>query len=202
MSADRPEHPTLSTSLLAGAKQMDTESWSRLVSTFGPVVYGWARAAGVKESDAADLVQNVFVTVARGIPSFERKKEVGSFRSWLATITRSRVRDHFRRQAKRGEDALGGTAAMEQMQRHPDAANDLDSSICPDSALGTIQRRVMKAVQAEFEDSTWHAFWLLAVENKTGREVADQLGMSVASVYQAKSRVLRRMRKRLEELPQ
>lgn len=200
MNQDRPEHPTLSSSLLAGAKQMDSDSWSRLVSTFGPVVYGWARASGVTESDASDVVQNVFASVARGIPSFERQKEKGSFRSWLATITRNRVRDYFRRQAKH-DKAIGGTAAMERMQQQPDVADDLDSSICPDSALGTIQRRVMESVRAEFEDSTWQAFWMLTVENKTGAEVAEKLGVSLASVYQSKSRILRRMRKRLAELP-
>jgi RNA polymerase sigma-70 factor, ECF subfamily len=104
---DPPEHPTVSSLLLDGAKQMDPVAWSRLVSTFGPVVYRWCRSSGIRDSDAPDVVQEVFASVARGIGTFERQKEQGSFRSWLATITRNRVRDHFRRQSQR-ETAAGG----------------------------------------------------------------------------------------------
>ena len=201
MADNRAEHPTASSFLLAGAKQMDAESWSRLVSTFGPVVYGWARASGVKESEASDVVQDVFISVARGIASFERQKKEGSFRSWLATITRSRVRDHFRRQTKQNADGVGGTAAWESIQQTPEATDDFDSTICPDSALGIIRRSALESVKAEFEPPTWKAFWMMAVEEMPGKEVAENLGMSLASVYQSKSRVLRRLRQRLADLP-
>jgi RNA polymerase sigma-70 factor (ECF subfamily) len=198
----RPEHPTLSSGLLDGARRMDSESWSRLVNTFGPIVYGWCRTSGVPESDAADIVQNVFVSVAKGISSFEHQKKNGSFRSWLATITRNRIRDHFRRQAHR-EVATGGTDAWQQIQRHPDElADELDSTICPETASGAIHRRVLDSVRAEFEATTWQAFWFTAVEGKTAAEAAETIGISISSIYQSKSRVLRRLRQRLTELPE
>ena len=193
----RPEHPTLSSALLGGVQQMDPDSWSRLVTTFGPIVYRWCRASGVGESDAPDLVQNVFASVARGIGSFERQKEQGSFRAWLATITRNQVRDHFRRQAHR-EAAVGGSGAWQQLQEQPD---ELDSTICPDLVRSAVIRRVLESVRNEFEASTWNAFWLSAVDGKTAAEVSSEVGISVASVYQSKSRVLRRLRQRLAELP-
>lgn len=93
----QPEHPTLSSSLLDGVQQMNADSWSRLVTTFGPIVYGWCRASGIGESDSPDVVQNVFASVASGICSFQREKDKGSFRSWLATISRNKVRDYFRK---------------------------------------------------------------------------------------------------------
>ena len=202
MAQARHEHPTLSSSLLAGAQQMDAASWIRLVDTFGPVVYGWCRASGVNESDSTDIVQEVFISVAKGIAKFERKNQEGSFRSWLATITRSRVRDFLRRKAKRDE-AIGGTSALERVNQEPDGLDEsLDSTICPDAALNTVQRRIMASVRSEFEQATWHAFWLLTVEGRTGAEAAEQLGVSLSSVYQSKSRVLRRLRQRLAEVPQ
>lgn len=201
MQRQPDEHPTLSSSLLAGAQQMDADCWSRLVDTFGPVVYGWCRSSGIAKSDSSDIVQDVFISVAKGIAAFERKKEEGSFRSWLATITRNRVRDYFRREAKR-DKAIGGTSALEQMHQEPDALDEiLDSTICGRSALSTVQRRVMASVRSEFEQPTWHAFWLLAVEGRSGAEAAEQLGVSLASAYKSKSRVLRRLRQRLAELP-
>ena len=193
----RPDHPTLSSALLDGVQQMDPESWSRLVTTFGPIVYRWCRAAGVAECDAPDVVQNVFAAVARGIVSFQRRKDEGSFRSWLATITRNKVRDHFRQRAKNAA-AVGGTTAWQQLQEQPE---ELDSTICPESARSAVHRRVLESVRSEFESTTWTAFWLTAVDAKTAAEAAAEVGISVASVYQAKSRVLRRLRQRLAETP-
>ena len=67
--------------------------------------------------------QEVFASVARGIVKFRRDKDQGSFRSWLATITRNRVRDYFRRHAAR-EVAAGGTDALRRLEQH---AESLDS---------------------------------------------------------------------------
>lgn len=186
---------------------MDSSSWSRLVTTFGPIVYGWSRTSGIGETDSADLVQEVFLTVARGIGSFERQKETGSFRSWLATITRSRVRDHLRQQARRTANAVGGTDAWQDLQQQADPLLHADgeelggSSISLDTAERSLSQQVLESVSVEFEAKTWNAFWQTTVEGRSVAEVAADLGMSSASVYQARSRVLRRLRQRLSELP-
>jgi RNA polymerase sigma-70 factor, ECF subfamily len=182
---------------LDGVRAMDPIGWARLVTTFGPVVYRWCRTSGVNEADAPDVVQEVFAAVARGIGKFQREKTEGSFRCWLATITRNKVRDHFRERIK-SQPAEGGTDALAQLQ---EVAEDLDSTICAESATAPIVREVLWQVQAEFEPSTWQAFWLTTIGNRKASEVAEDLGISVASVYQSKSRVIRRLRARLSELP-
>lgn len=177
---------------------MDPVGWSRLVTTFGPVVYSWCRTSGIRDGDAPDVVQEVFAAVARGIENFEREKEQGSFRSWLATITRNKVRDYFRMQSKR-QNGQGGTDAMIQLQMIPE---DLDSTICAANATSPLIREVLQQVEAEFESTTWKAFWMTTIDGVKATEAASQLGMSAASVYQSKSRVLRRLRQRIAELPQ
>ncbi|QDV46948.1 RNA polymerase sigma factor RpoE [Stieleria neptunia] len=193
----RPEHPTLSHPFLEGVQQNDPAQWSRLVETFGPIVYRWCRTSGVAESDAPDVVQEIFASVARGICGFERQKESGSFRSWLATITRNRVRDHFRKLAGR-QPAEGGTEALRRLQQKADS---LDESIDGDSISSPLVRQVLKSVKVEFEPATWDAFWLSTIESQPAALVAETTGLSVASVYQSKSRVLRKLRQRLSELP-
>ncbi|MEL6104461.1 MAG: sigma-70 family RNA polymerase sigma factor [Planctomycetota bacterium] len=195
---NRPDHPTLSTAFLSDIQRLDPQQWSRLVSVFAPIVYRWCRTSGIKEHDASDVVQDVFGSVARGIGSFERQKETGSFRSWLATITRNRIRDHLRQQMNR-ERAAGGTEALRWLR---DAEASLDDSVSGETIQQPIVRRVLQEVRAEFETKTWQAFWMSAVEDRVAADVADATGMSVASVYQAKSRVLRRLRARMQELPQ
>ena len=193
----RLEHPTLSSQFLLDVQQMDSAGWSRLVATFGPIVYRWCRTSGVCDADAPDVVQDVFTAVARGIASFQREKAKGSFRSWLATITRNKVRDHYRKHAKR-KNAEGGTDALNQLQMIPE---DLDSTICAANATTPLIREVLRQVEAEFESTTWKAFWLTTIDRAKASDVAVQLGVSADSVYQSKSRVLRRLRQRLAELP-
>jgi RNA polymerase sigma-70 factor, ECF subfamily len=196
LPSDRPEHPTISSNWLAGARSMDPDAWSRLVSVYGPIVYRWCRSSQVPRADAADVVQDVFSTVARGIADFERHKAEGSFRSWLATITRSRTTDYFRRSAKQ-QAAAGGTEAMLVLQQHQES---LDSTITSANVENAISKQILRSVQAEFEPCTWDAFWLTTIDDKTPTEAAELTGLSRASVYQAKSRVLRRLRQRLAEL--
>lgn len=191
------EHPTISTGLLAGLKSADPVEWSRLVHTFGPIVYRWCRASGIPESDSPDIVQEVFASVARGIGNFQRAKAEGSFRSWLATITRNKARDYFRTRMRMVQ-GTGGTQALQHLQEQ---AENLDSTICPATMESPLVRVALHQVQAEFEPRTWQAFWQTAVDGVPPADVSTRLGMSVESVYQSKSRVLRRLRTTLAEFP-
>ena len=194
----RAEYPTLSSLWLDGTKRMDPDAWSRLVNAFGPIVYRWCRTAGVRESDAPDVVQEVFAAVARGIGGFERVRPEGSFRSWLATITRNKTRDHFRRAAKHHE-AIGGTAALQRLNQH---ADEVDSTVTLQGMQSPLVRQVLRLVRAEFEPKTWDAFWRTTIDRQSAAEVAAELELSTASVYQAKSRILRRLRQAMAELPE
>ena len=196
--------PSLSTSLLDRVQQMQPEAWSRMVSVFTPIVYRWARQAGLSGSDAADVVQDVFIAIAKRIGSFQRQRSQGSFRSWLATITRNRIRDSFRQQ-QRSPGAIGGTAALNRLNdlESPTIPTDdeLDKSISVASLDAYLPQQVLQIVKADCDQRTWQAFWLTTVMGDAATDVADRLEMNVASVYQAKSRILRRLRQRLDELP-
>lgn len=194
---EQRELPTLSTTLLQRIRDMNPDGWSRLVEVFGPIVYQWCRRAGVSEHDATDVVQEVFASVARGVGNFERQKSSGSFRSWLATITRNQVRDHFRRSQKRPV-ARGGTEAMSNWREMEES---LDLTVDESNFDGRVSRRVLELVRSEFEDRTWQAFWKTTIDESSAAEVGEELEMSVAAVYQSKSRVLRRLRQKLAELP-
>ena len=193
--------PTLSSTLLDRVQKMQPDAWTRLVEVFGPIVYRWCRQSGLSGHDAADVVQEVFASVARGVGNFHRSQANQSFRNWLATITRNRVRDFWRRSQKHPEPA-GGTAALLHFQNVADPLDEsLDATISVEKLEGELSRRVLELVRSEFEEKSWRAFQLTAVEGRVPVDVAAELGMSVASVYQAKSRILRRLRQQLGELP-
>jgi RNA polymerase sigma-70 factor (ECF subfamily) len=57
--------------------------------------------------------------------------------------------------------------------------------------------RTLETIRDDFQERTFQAFWLVAMEDKPAREVAQQLGMTLAAVHQAKYRVAQRLREEL-----
>ena len=55
-------------------------------------------------------------------------------------------------------------------------------------------------MRGEFEERTWRAFWMTAIEGRSPVELTADLGMTPAAIRQAKSRVLRRLRQEMGDL--
>ena len=66
-------------------------------------------------------------------------------------------------------------------------------------------RCLLELAELEFEPSTMRAFRRVALEGASGSDAAAELGLSVAAVYAARSRVVRRLRELalglLDDLP-
>ena len=188
-----------SRSLLRRAREQDPIAWEKLTAVYTPLVYQWCRRSGLQVTDAADVAQEVFRSVAKGLDGFRRERPEDSFRGWLWTITRNKIRDHFRARAGK-PSGQGGTDGQVQLQQLPDDALS-DSDDAPGQRLQSqLACRAIDLMQTDFEESTWTAFWLTAVEQQPPQSVAEQLNMSAAAVYKAKSRVLRHLREELDGL--
>lgn len=195
-----PSSSSTSASLLDRVRKFEPQAWDRFVELYGAVVYRWCRVSGLRDSDAADVSQEVFRAVARGIRGFRRDQPGGSFRGWLWQITRNKVRDHYRRCTGQAT-ALGGSAAHQFLLEIPvgatPAATDADAEFDTQSSIA---HRALELVRLEFEERTWQAFLRVVVGGESASCVADELKMSAGAVYTAKWRVLRRLREEIEGL--
>ncbi len=204
MAQDQPadgESGSLSSTLLEQLRWRRPEAWERFVRLYGGLIHRWCRRAGLTAEDAADVLQEVLAAVMLHLPDFCRDQPGGSFGGWLATITRNKVRDHYRRRHGRAE-ARGGSTAQRQLSEIPQPPELSEESIRVDAdSQSWLSRRVLETIRAEFEVRTWQAFWRTTVDGQPPAYVADDLQMSVAAVYMAKSRVLRRLRQAMGELP-
>jgi RNA polymerase sigma-70 factor (ECF subfamily) len=186
-----------SRSLLAGAKLDDPLAWERIVRLYAPLVASWCRRCGVAEQDLGDLLQDVFSAVASHLDRFRKAEPGDTFRGWLLTIARNKVRDHFRRAS--GEPAAaGGTEAALHMQQIPDP-NELDDAaeLSDDPLFDALLLRALESIRGEFHERTWQAFWRVVVDGRTAADVGAGLDMKPGAVRVAKSRVLLRLRREL-----
>lgn len=192
---NRQTNAATSLSLLERARGSDQEAWRRLVQLYSPLVFSWARRAGLGDADAADLVQEVWQAVAGALPRFRRDEHKGTFRGWLWTVARNKVHDHFRKGACAPE-AAGGTAAQQVLQSVPEQEPGDDTGVQEHDLL----HRALELIRPEFEERTWQAFWRLTVNGRSATEVGPELGMLPNAVHQARFRVLRRLREEMTGL--
>ena len=164
---------------------------------YGPTLYRWCRGARLNDADAADVIQDIFRAVARGIDRFEsQSSQHGSFTAWLWRVTQSKIFNHYQGVARR-EPAIGGSEAHQYLNSVPDPIGASDTwSSADDSSLVLAAAEV---IRSEFKESTWQAFWRVAVDDQPTDVVATQLQMSVAAVRQANYRVRRRLKAELIE---
>ena len=186
-----------SLTLIDRARSNDQDAWRRLVFLYAPLVAHWCRQRGIRREDADDVTQEVFRAVASRLAEFRRDREGDTFRGWLRAVAHSKAADWHRLQSRQLAEASGGTHAGAVIHNVPDALENDDDD---PQQLSDLYRRALELVRSEFEGRTWQAFWRVAVDGETTDAVARALGLSTASVRQAKSRVLRRLRQELGDL--
>lgn len=180
-------------SLIRGLQVNDQAAWHRLLHLYSPLVFHWCSRLGLKQADAADVMQEVFFSVSRAADRFETDRSRGSFRAWLWTITRRKAIDLLRRRPTAGE-AMGGTIALQRMEALPDPTDDESQEASDRSATLGVYQRALALIQTEFEPRTWTAFYRSAVDEEPTADIAHDLEMTAAAVRKSKSRVLRRLR--------
>ena len=190
-------------SLLVRARGGDEGAWRDLCDLYRPLIVSWLRRQAVPPGDIDDVVQEIFIAVVQGLPSFEHTGRYGAFRAWLRTIAYNHSCDYWKSPARRSEaagtdDAAAALGLLEDpnspLNRYWDDEHDRYVLHC-----------LLEMVETEFEPATVRAFRLVALEGASSTDIAAQLDLSVAAVYAARSRVLRRLRTLaeglLDELP-
>src|SRR5262245_29525071 len=185
-------------SLLLRARTGLPDAWNDLTDLYRPLIIGWLNRQGVAAGDLDDLCQDVLLSVVKHLPSFEHSGRRGAFRAWLRTIVCNRTVDYWRA-ADGAAKAGGGSGAAAVLQQIEDPDGDLNRQWDEEHDRYVLQC-LLDLVEREFEPTTVRAFRRLALDGASGAEVAGELGLSVAAVYVAKSRVLQRIRQEAEGL--
>lgn len=205
-------------SLISRARARQADAWCELVDLYGPLVAHWSRRCGFDSHASADCVQEVFTAVYKSLGSYQARRRAGSFRGWLWTITANKIRDRLR--AQRPHDrARGGSSALLGLQSIVDPHDPQDSELeapgpgepepepgVPESEptssddLRSLMSRAMEQVRAEFEENTWLIFLRSVVDQQSTQGVAEQFGVTPATVRKVRSRVMRRLRQQMGDI--
>jgi RNA polymerase sigma-70 factor (ECF subfamily) len=164
-------------------------AWARFVALYTPLIYSWGRRVGLQEEDAADLVQEVFVTLLHVLPTFTYDRDQ-SFRRWLRTVTLNKWRNLRKRRERKPVPVPGGELDAMADTAHTDSAWEAEYQ-------QHLARQALTIMRSDFQEASWKACWETVVNGRPAAEVAVELGLTVGAVYAAKFRVLDRLRQEL-----
>ena len=174
-------------------------AWAEFVAIYEPLIYRLARARGVQHADAQDMTQEVFAVVGKAIDRFDPDSNRGSFRGWLFRITRNLVINSLTRDKEpRG---TGDTEMQLLLQEQPSVDQETATRFDLEYQR-ELFRWAAREVQTRFQEETWRAFWLTAVQGESIDDVARQLGKSTGAVRIARCRVLARLKEEVKRFEQ
>jgi RNA polymerase sigma-70 factor (ECF subfamily) len=164
----------------------DPAAWAELVKAQHRRVYGLCYRFTGSSHDSEDLTQEVFLKVYGNLASFDVSR--GSFPTWLTTLTRNLLVDHFRRgRQQRATDSID--AGWEDASELPIADRLADPQPSPHrlAAAREIERMVQQAL-TKISPELREAVILRDLQDLDYKEIAQVLRIPEGTV---KSRISR-----------
>ena len=177
----------------------DQAAWHEFVEIYRPIILRLARQKGMQDADSDDVAQDVLAAVAKAVEQREHDPKRAKFRTWLHRVAHNAILNALTRgKPDRGSGDSAMLAVLHQHEFHTGPDSDL---------LRLEQRREVfrwaaRQVRKEFQEDTWDAFWLTAVEGRAVEEVAKALAKNSGAIYAARSRVIRRIQEKVTEYEQ
>jgi RNA polymerase sigma-70 factor, ECF subfamily len=165
----------------------DSAAWEELVQRYHRRIYNICYRFAGSGDDAQDLTQEVFIKIYRTLGSFDTER--GAFMTWVTTVTRNLLVDHFRKTKQdRMTDSLDvGTSEHEDAM--PLSEQIRDQSLTPDARAQSVEvgETVQKALQKLSPDLR-EAVILRDLQDMDYKEIATVLKVPEGTV---KSRINR-----------
>lgn len=188
--------PTTRVTLLRQIRDSRDEiAWCSFVDLYTPLIYRYCRRHRLQDADARNVVQEVFSRVSRAIRTFEYDPERGQFRSWLGLVTHQQMLRYVEKENS-SVRAIGAGAGDELCN---DISGEVDGAWV-EAFNAHVYRTALDAIRREFDDETWNVFQQTWEAGRPPGEVARQMQRDPQWVYQAKFRVVRRLKDEIERL--
>ena len=165
----------------------DAAAWEEIVQNYNRRIYNICYRFAGSADDAQDLTQEVFIKLYRTISSYDTSK--GAFATWVTTITRNLLVDHFRKTKQdRITDSLDA-APSDHEDAQPLSDRIEDKSAPPDARVRSQEvGDTVHAALAKLSPELREAVILRDLQDMDYREIATTLKVPEGTV---KSRINR-----------
>jgi len=164
--------------LMLKVRQGDREAFARLYEKFKRPIMAYVSSAIANKTQVEELTQDVFLKIYRSRESYEPRAK---FSTWLWTIARNAVLDHFR---KKGELLAQDLSPHDEEGSDPVAVDQLESPLS-DSETELIARTQTAQIEdcmRRLSGPQREALQLRIFSDLSYEEVAGSLDVSITSV--------------------
>jgi RNA polymerase sigma factor (sigma-70 family) len=196
--------PTRSSLLSRLKDASDAAGWQFFVDNYGRLIFQVCLRAGLTRQEAEDIVQDTVAAVAKQMPRFQYDRSKGSFKGWLARVTRNHIADFLEkktRESKRRvelpEAAADGIAARDEVAAGGSESMD---QLWESEWRQHLMTRALRCVQQKLPARAVQIFQMSALDGWSTEKIAAALRLSRPQVYLARHRAARLVKQEIERL--
>jgi RNA polymerase sigma-70 factor (ECF subfamily) len=134
----------------------------------------------------------------RDLSKFRHNERAGAFRNWLRTMLVHRLKTYWRANQNQPQ-TVGGSEFSARLHELEDDASGA-SRLWQEEHDAHLIKRLSQAIRPRFDAKTWEAYERQLIGGQKAALVAEEMGLSLSSVYAAKSRVLHALRQESQGL--
>ena len=195
--------PTRATLIHRLKDWQDQASWQQFFDTYWKLIYGVARAGGMTDAEAQDIVQETMASVARHMPTFKYDPALGSFKAWLLNMTRWRILDQVRKRgplAAHVQVSNGTATGTGPADKVVDPASQALDAVWEDEWKKNLLDAAIAKVKRCLDPQKYQIFDFYVNKDWPPKKVAATFGVSVDQVYLAKHRVTEMIKEEVKRL--
>ena len=178
---------TRSSVLRAVADTENEAAWQRLFDLYAGFVFSLARAKGLNDADADDIVQVVFTDLARNLPTFQYDRAKGKFRAYLSGLVNWRVMDKLK-VGKRDADLKAS------FWEEAKAASSDDNGFAEREWQAAALEEALRRIKPDVNPEHYAVFVASAIEGQDTETVMRLYGISSDNLYQIRKRLTAKLR--------
>jgi RNA polymerase sigma-70 factor (ECF subfamily) len=190
----------------------NNSKWSEFFDLYRPVIERWCRRRmRLSPTDTEDVVQQVMTIVCEKIREFDYDRRRGTFRGWLWMMTKHAA-IRWNERTKKSSHALSaagvelgdefgdsndGTRRRVASTRGVPPVDEIgdegEDPIFVEEFTNRLLECAMERIRPHFQADTWRTFEEIWLRSRTPREVAREMAVPVARIYERKSEVMKRL---------
>lgn len=174
--------------LIKACRRGDESAWNALVDRYQRLVFAIPRRAGLPESEAADILQEVFLTLFEKLDEIEQPNRI---RSWLVTTAKFKTWG-----AVRSEKGFHSPPTEEEMEHELSSIED-EAPLAEDALITLEEQHLVRTALNKLEERcrTILSMIYLTEPSASYVEVAEAIGVGATSISPLRSRCLKKLEK-------
>ena len=180
------------------------DAWMRFVDRFSGRLQAFVRKKIRDSATVEDIVQETFIGFINSLPNFDESRPIDSF---LFTICRYRIIDHFKKTGRRPDMSSLTTNDSQQQIELPDAIRGASTIYRSGERRRAEEDALLKILQQEvallIENEAWiklACLELLFVSTTPNKEIADLLQLSQPQVASFKHEFIDKIKRQMLRL--